>query len=370
MKNKMRRSVVLLAVGLMGVCNALAVSTKQLQINLKNNASPICFNRADVTSISFPTVFIPEVNVQESNVTLADDNTISVKGTADSESVDNLTYGICYSSTNTTPTVDDTTISAETVTVGGEYTLSIAGDKLESNTTYYIRPFATMTTNSTSVYYGEKVFAVKTNNLVDLREVDLGLSVNWASVNIGSATEDVAGGFYAWGELNTKSSTYDWIHYEYSDSSDDGYLTKYCNNSDKGYNGYTDDKLVLDDADDCAMQHADWGTGWRMPTEKEVQELIDNTICEYALENGNKVFKFTANGNTIVMPASGVKYDNASSSSGFIYMWTKTLNEDDCQYAKALYVNYISTKETVRIFIDNAKRCWGMAIRPVRDKKK
>ncbi len=361
----MRRYILLLTVVLMGLSSAFAVSVKQIYVNLKNSDSPICFNRAQVSSISFPTVFIPEINVQEKDVTIASDNTISVVGIADRESVENITYGACYSSTNTTPTIDDSTVTTENLTVGGKYTINIAGEDLESNVTYYVRPFATMTTandQNKSVYYGEKVFTFTTYNI----EVDLGLSVNWASVNIGSATEDAEGDYYAWGSLK-QDELYDWRAYDLSN--DDGVLRKYCYETEKGV---VDNKMVLDDEDDCAMQHANWGHGWRMPTETEVKELINNTTCECTTQNGNKVFKFTSKttGNSIVMPATGVKLESGGTSTGIVCMWTRNLSEDDSQKAKYLNVAYYPGKGKAVASIMEVLRCQGMAIRPVRDKKK
>ena len=45
-------------------------------------------------------------------------------------------------------------------------------------------------------------------------------------------------------------------------------MTKYCTHSS---GGTVDNKTVLDPEDDAAT--ANWGSGWRMPTAKEQDEL-------------------------------------------------------------------------------------------------
>lgn len=71
---------------------------------------------------------------------------------------------------------------------------------------------------------------------------------------------------YAWGETQPKS-VYDWSTYKYGTA--EKQLTKYCNKSSYGKNGFTDNKRVLDAGDDAAT--VNWGSGWRMPTNEEVE---------------------------------------------------------------------------------------------------
>ena len=49
--------------------------------------------------------------------------------------------------------------------------------------------------------------------------VDLGLSVNWATCNIGAIAPEGYGEYYAWGETETKDSCI-WRNYKYSDGAD------------------------------------------------------------------------------------------------------------------------------------------------------
>ena len=78
--------------------------------------------------------------------------------------------------------------------------------------------------------------------------VDLGLSVNWATCNVGATKSEGYGDYYAWGEIGTKTD-YSWSTYNHCE----GYynkLTKYCNNREFGSNGYADYGMTLDGRDD------------------------------------------------------------------------------------------------------------------------
>ena len=110
--------------------------------------------------------------------------------------------------------------------------------------------------------------------------VDLGLSVKWATRNVGAAGPEGIGGYYSWGETETKRSP---LTYKFSDGQ--GGLTKYDG---------TDGKSVLDPEDDVA--HVKWGGTWRMPTSDEISELIENCTWTWASVNGEIGFLITSSG--------------------------------------------------------------------------
>ncbi|MBQ7388829.1 MAG: hypothetical protein IJW01_05635, partial [Paludibacteraceae bacterium] len=135
--------------------------------------------------------------------------------------------------------------------------------------------------------------------------VDLGLSVKWATCNVGASTPEGYGNYYAWGETTTKS-TYDWSTYKWCNGSYKT-LTKYCTSSTYGT---VDNKTVLELADDAAR--VNWGGAWRMPTDAEWTELREN--CEWTLTsdyNGTgvkgRVVTSKTNGNHIFLPAAGYR---------------------------------------------------------------
>ena len=193
--------------------------------------------------------------------------------------------------------------------------------------------------------------------------VDLGLpsGLKWASMNVGASSPEDYGDYFAWGETTPQSSNrYYWDSYKWCNGSSTT-LTKYCNNSSYGNDGFTDTKTVLDAEDDAA--HANWGGDWRMPTLADFQELIDNTTSEWTTQNGVKGRKFTSNtnGKSIFLPAAGCRWNGElyyTGSSGLY--WSSTLGESGPDNARYLsfYRGYASTR--------NDGRDDGRSVRPVR----
>lgn len=160
--------------------------------------------------------------------------------------------------------------------------------------------------------------------------VDLGLSVKWATMNVGATTPEGYGDYFAWGETSTKD-TYDWS--TYFDTNDGGSTFKKYNN-----NG---GKTVLDPEDDAA--HVNWGGSWRMPTLAEWQELYDNCTWTWTTQNGINGYKVTSNkaGYTdrfIFLPAAGYREDSALNFVGsFGYFWSSSLYGNYSNFAWSLY---------------------------------
>lgn len=81
--------------------------------------------------------------------------------------------------------------------------------------------------------------------------------------------------YFTWGETQPKT-TYNWSTYRYCNGSYDqlnnNQLTKYCNNSSYGYNGFTDTLTILLPEDDAAT--ANWGSDWCMPTKAHWRNCI------------------------------------------------------------------------------------------------
>ena len=145
--------------------------------------------------------------------------------------------------------------------------------------------------------------------------VDLGLrsGTMWATCNVGAERPEDYGDYFAWGETRSKS-VYDWSTYTYC-KGDYNQLTKYCSESDFGFEGFTDKLKTLESGDDAAT--ANWGGGWRTPTYSDWVELL--TRCDYTwtTQNGVNGFLFTArNGNSIFLSAAGNRSDADSSHVG------------------------------------------------------
>lgn len=111
--------------------------------------------------------------------------------------------------------------------------------------------------------------------------VDMGLSVKWASYNVGATSPEETGTLYLWGDCD--AGDYEGKDYKWwmpgNERNAFGYIPESSTRL-SGYNpvelyGTVDNKGVLDSKDDVASQL--WGSDWRIPTEKEWQELIDNS---------------------------------------------------------------------------------------------
>ena len=157
--------------------------------------------------------------------------------------------------------------------------------------------------------------------------VDLGLSVKWASFNVGATKPEEYGGYYAWGETEEKEE-YSWEKYNWCKGTNTS-IFKYCTNSSYGT---VDNKTILDPEDDVA--HVKWGGTWRMPTQAEIQELVEKCTWTWT-ETGYIVS--ASNGNSIFLPAAGYRggtgfYDRGSGGN----YWSATLLENYSRNAYGL----------------------------------
>ena len=183
--------------------------------------------------------------------------------------------------------------------------------------------------------------------------VDLGVSVKWATCNLGATKPEEYGNYYAWGETTTKS-TYSWSTYKYG--SDYNALTKYCTNSDYGT---VDNKTILEAADDAATQN--WGSNWRMPTIDEWNELLKKCTWTWTTLNGKNGYEVKAtNGNSIFLPAAGGRfYDELNYAGSYGYYWSSSLYTYDPYYPQRVYFD--SDNRSADYY---SRRC-GLSVRPV-----
>lgn len=190
--------------------------------------------------------------------------------------------------------------------------------------------------------------------------VDLGLpsGLKWAAYNVGAESPEQSGDYFAWGEVEPKSY-YFWNTYKYSGDKDSTF-TKYCTDTLCGLNGFVDNKLQLDIEDDAA--HVNWGGNWRMPTDDEWKELLDNCKWIWTTLNGVKGYRVISkrNGNSIFFPAAGYKEEYSLFNAGSHgYYWSTWLDLDNTDSAWYLYVY---SKGVLRY---NHLRSVGRSVRPV-----
>ena len=196
--------------------------------------------------------------------------------------------------------------------------------------------------------------------------VDLGLSVYWASCNLGAAKPTEYGGYYQWAGTKDVSDTgiyLDWSYCPYHTGSDESSgWTKY--NTKSSY-GTVDNKTVLEAMDDAATVAL--GGKWRMPTDEEWTELRNTDNCSWTWTtidgvNGYKVQskKSGYTDNWIFLPAAGSRRGTDLSLVGSGgYYWSSSLNTGGPNLA--WYVYFYS--DNVSRYRYN--RCNGQSVRPV-----
>lgn len=180
--------------------------------------------------------------------------------------------------------------------------------------------------------------------------VDLNLSVNWATCNIGADSPEDYGDYYAWGETETKD--------EYT-----------IDNSVTYEKTGMDDDISANSKYDAAR--ANWRSTWRMPTSDELSELISNCTCSWTVQNNVIGYKITgSNGNSIFLPAAGMRtpgYSNGTStyhggSRG--YYWSSSPRYGG-NYIQAQYLGFDYSDISVVVW---GERFSGFTIRPVSDR--
>ena len=240
--------------------------------------------------------------------------------------------------------------------------LSIPGCKVNGEKYSYIKNIYTYE-NAIKKYH--ELLALNSN----YKKIDLGLPSGtlWADRNIGATDIYDGGKLFQWGDptpydvpehtgttINDGQKKFRWNDYKWSENGTTT-MTKY---------NETDGKSTLDPEDDAA--HVNMGSDWRMPTNNDIKELLQNTTQElYAkltpdsdpvkvadgVYNENfgssswtyideynplEVYKFAymkllskSNGNFLVVPSSVVALDGRVHLVGYgVFLWSSSLYSD------------------------------------------
>ncbi len=181
------------------------------------------------------------------------------------------------------------------------------------------------------------------NALQTTGAVDLGLSVKWAACNIGASSPEEYGGYYAWGELETKSD-YSSSNYKYAKSSY-SYVDIGSNIANTEYD----------------VANKNLGDGWQMPTTQQAQELVDNCTWEATTYNNIAGCKVTGpNGNSIFIPKAGFYKGLTNNDKGTeICIWLSNVRSDYITWS--YYLDCYSNRPS----LDEKDRSYGLSIRPV-----
>lgn len=238
-----------------------------------------------------------------------------------------------------------TSESSPTLSTGTKYPEACAVTELKSGyTQHFVRSYATNKAGQT-VYSGTKTVNPSL-------AVNMGLSVKWASVNVGTSSVVGYGDYFMWG-LTSLKSNFTWEKYDYYSS---GQITKYKPG---------DSNRSLANSDDAA--YAKMGEGWHTPTADEWNELIKD--CEFTLitldkTTGCKV-KSKKTGNCIFLPAGGSYSDSGNSTKGIqCAYWTADVNASGTIYMYAKFFSYHKEYNTPNVS-DYGYRYGGRSVRAV-----
>ncbi len=199
--------------------------------------------------------------------------------------------------------------------------------------------------------------------------VDLGLSVKWAPYNVGATAPEDYGGYYAWAETDIKY----YGTYKYAEEG------RFDRNGNPSANGpytsrptkYLGQEDHLENSDDAARVH--WGSGWRMPTKDEINELKEKCTRQNERLNGVDGVRITGpSGNSIFVPYAGyISMAELKSAGQVLILWSDTgfRPYDPTPYQASAY--YYSTNSTdvaggydASVGVDG--RALGASIRPVK----
>lgn len=234
-----------------------------------------------------------------------------------------------------------------------------------------------------------------TPSYVEPEAVDLGLSVKWASFNLGATKPEESGLSFMWGDTvgyghdlsdglyfgffyndGSKCDIYKWFE-DLDIYSGKTYFSKYVPSSkaaDYGYEGFYDDKTVLDPEDDAAT--AALGDKWRTPTKEEWDELMDPENCEWTADENSdgkvdgyfvrsKKQGFTDK--SIYLPKNYQRFSddilpNGSNPERCEIYWSSTLYEEKPNLAYSMMMLYRKPTWV------KSSRSDAIAIRPVASK--
>lgn len=135
--------------------------------------------------------------------------------------------------------------------------------------------------------------------------VDLGLSVAWASCNVGADSPEDFGDYYSWGDTTLKNV--------FADST------------------YSVKTYGLDIATEKM------GRRWRMPTKYEVEELMARCNIKWVVQNNVEgILVSTRNGGSIFLPSAGT-IDGTKVDSGRVAIWTTHQYLEEGDYATIFF---------------------------------
>ena len=193
---------------------------------------------------------------------------------ADARDLALCTTGIVFSRDADEPTLEDGLKEANSISDDGSFEVDLK--KLLCGTEYRYRTYLRVDHTDMLLYGPVRTL---TTRYQDEMAVDLGLSVKWASCNLGAEEPQEAGEYYRWGETEPSTTV----------------------------NGYSRPRGMGSNI--CATEydaaHVVLSGHWRMPTMEEIDELIESCEVRFHTMGDGYVAEFIRNGNSICIPAAG-----------------------------------------------------------------
>ena len=176
----------------------------------------------------------------------------------------------------------------------------------------------------------------KKHNVINGHEyVDLGLSVRWATTNVGASSPSDYGYYFAWGETSTYTEA----------------------------NSRTRKTSMGDIAGNAAYDaaRANWGGTWRLPTKAEYEELANQCTWTWTTQGGHNGYRVTGkNGNSIFFPAAGCRIGSSLDNVGELgSYWSSTPYESNTEHA------YLLGFDSSYSGVFRYYRSYGRSVRPV-----
>ena len=270
-----------------------------------------------------------------SNITMTSAN---IKGTTTLASVysnnSTIQYRIVYG-TSSSSLISSSNSSATTPELSGTTLMAELTNLIMATTYYYcVRAYVN------GSYYYSDIKSFTTNDIPQSGYVDLGVSCNWATCNLGAKSPEDYGDYYAWGETETRTFFYS-----------------------SNYSKRRSDVPNNISGTDYDAARKNLGSPWRMPTEKEFQEILNSCFWkEITYKNVRGYLVTGKNGNAIFLPKTGYKSGDGINNGYAIWTGSGYYSPGGTVTPAEYYSCYWSGTT----ISDTQKYYYGMTIRPVR----